>query len=273
MFDDISVLMSVYSVEKAECLSDALESIFSQTLRPKEVVLVKDGPLGKELDEVIELWKEKEPDTFKIVDLDKNIGLARALNCGLRHCSCELVARMDSDDIAQKDRLQKEVKCIKDSGVDVVGSYIEERDENMALILGERKVPLEHDDIVCRLRWKNPMNHVTVMFRKSAVIAVGEYPEELKKIQDYGLWAKMISEGYRFKNIDEALVMVRTGENFIDRRGGLAYFKYEFAVLNYIRKLGILGFPSFVLNLMIRFFSRICPKTIRVYIYRWVRNE
>lgn len=270
---NISVLMSVYNAEKPECLSAAIESVFMQTLKPKEVVLVKDGPLGPELEKVISYWQNKERDVLKIVQLEKNMGLAHALNSGLENCSCDLVARMDSNDISSQDRFEKETKCLNDSGADVVGSYIEERDESMNGVVGIRKVPLVHDDITSYLRWKNPMNHMTVIFRRSAVVSVGGYPRELRKLQDYGLWAKMIKAGYKFKNIPESLVLVRTGEDFLNRRGGLGYFKYEFTVLSYLRKMGHIGIMCFIGNVVIRFFARVCPRSLRGLIYRKIRNS
>lgn len=121
-----SVLISVYHREVPSYLSASLQSIFNQTLVPSEVVLVKDGPLTPELDLVIDEFVAKYS-TLKIVILPENVGLGRALNEGLKHCSHELVARMDSDDICKPDRFEKQIMAFEQQkDVAVVGSWIDE---------------------------------------------------------------------------------------------------------------------------------------------------
>ena len=272
MSNDFSVLISVYNQEEPEYLNLALESIFKQTLIPREVILVKDGTLTRFLDEVVNFWEKREKGILRVFQLKENVGLAKALNFGLKYCSCEIVARMDSDDIAVKNRFEKQIVFMKEKQIDISGAYIEERDEKMKHIFGERKVPLSHEDIIRYFRWRNPMNHVTVMFKKNAVLAVGGYPEELRKLQDYGLWGKMIMAGCKFGNIPETLVLVRTGDDFICRRGGLGYFKYEVAVLRYMRRIRYIGFLHFVANLLIRFLVRVSPVYLRAFLYGKMRS-
>jgi glycosyltransferase involved in cell wall biosynthesis len=273
MEKDISVLMSVYAKDKPEYLSAALESVFNQTLKPREVVLVKDGQLDTKLDETIKFWEGKEKGILKCIEIEDNIGLAHALNYGLENCSCELVARMDSDDICLKERLEKQIYFLNTKGVDVVGSYIEERDEKMKCVSGVREVPITHEKIVRYSKWRNPMNHMTVLFKKSAVIAVGGYPDEIKKIQDYVLWVKMIRKEYKFANLPESLVLVRTGACFLDRRGGLDYFKYDLAALNCLKAMKHIGFICFVSNVIVRFCARVSPVVLRGLIYKKMRKR
>ena len=104
-----SVLLSLYYKEKGEYLRQSLDSIFNQTLKPDEVILVEDGPLTEALYEVLSEYSNIYSN-FKIVRLEKNGGLGNALNIGLAHCSFDLVARMDTDDIAKPDRFEKEIK-------------------------------------------------------------------------------------------------------------------------------------------------------------------
>ena len=109
--EPFSVLISVYCREKATHLNDALLSIWEQTLTPTEVVLVKDGPLTDELEQVINDFKNRY-NAIRIVALPQNVGLGAALNEGLKHCSYELVARMDSDDICKPIRFEKQVQYL-----------------------------------------------------------------------------------------------------------------------------------------------------------------
>lgn len=104
-----SVLMSVYSKENPTWLRLAIESMQTQTLPTSDFVLVCDGPLTPELDGVIAEKQRQMGETLTVVRLEKNVGLGNALNEGIKHCRNELVARMDSDDIAYPDRCEKQV--------------------------------------------------------------------------------------------------------------------------------------------------------------------
>lgn len=269
----LSVLISVCNNDNPFYLREAVRSIYHQTCKPQEIVLVVDGHIDEILWEEVEDLKKETVCSFKIVKIPNNVGLGEALNAGIKECSYEWIARMDSDDISREDRFEKQLnRLTKEPKIDVIGSYIEERDEKMDRILGVRKVPLSNNDITGLLGWKNPMNHVSVMFRKSSVMAVGGYPQELRKLQDYGLWAKMIKSGYMFKNIPECLVFVRTGKNFLERRGGMSYFRYEVAVLKYLKKSGHIGFIVFSAGVVTRFFTRISPISVRSLVYRAIRR-
>ena len=121
-----SVLLSVYRKEQPAYLRQSLDSIFTQTLLPDEVVLVKDGPLTDALDEVAEDYCRKYP-VIRVVPLSENQGLGRALNEGLKHCSYDLVARMDTDDVAKPERFEKQIAVFcAHPEMDVVGAWIDE---------------------------------------------------------------------------------------------------------------------------------------------------
>jgi glycosyltransferase involved in cell wall biosynthesis len=270
----ISVLMAVHAGEKPGNLDSALESVFTQTLRPEEVVLVEDGPLGAGLDEVVLKWKGRESGALKVIKTARNAGLARALNTGWKHCSGDLIARMDSDDVSLKGRFARQADFLrKNRDIDAVGGYSDERNGDLTRIIAVRKAPCRHEEIVSLMKHRNPMNHATVMLRKASLESVGGYPEEMIKMQDYALWAKMIMNGARFANIPEVLVIFRAGEGFVERRGGLEYFKYDIAIMRYLRESGFIGFTVFLMNLFVRFFSRISPLWIRSIIYCQIRRR
>ena len=105
-----SVLMSVYHKEKPEYLKQAIESIQAQTLQTDDFVLVCDGPLSDALDKVVATKQQEMGTILNVVRLAKNGGLGNALNVGIKHCRNELVARMDSDDIAYPDRCEKQIE-------------------------------------------------------------------------------------------------------------------------------------------------------------------
>ena len=165
-----SVLLSIYYKERPDFLRQSLDSLFSQTLLPTEVVLVKDGPLTKTLDIIIEEYSKRYLQ-LKIVSLSVNQGLGKALNEGLKYCSYDLVVRMDTDDIAKPNRFEKQLKAFNNqSDIDIVSSWIDEFEGDTNHILSIRKLPEYHKEIYKFAKKRNPINHPAVMFRKSSVL-------------------------------------------------------------------------------------------------------
>ena len=144
---DFSVLLSVYGGEKGEFLRRSLASVFNQTVLAQEVVLVEDGPLTEDLYSIIEEFRIRQLG-LKIVFLSQNQGLGKALNEGLKHCSYDLVARMDTDDIAKPNRFEKQVKVFEEHPeLDLVGAWIDEFEGTPQHILSVRKVPETSEEI------------------------------------------------------------------------------------------------------------------------------
>ena len=179
-----SVLMSVYFKEKPLYLDLALESVFNQTIKPNEVILVEGGSLTEELEEVISKYEKKYSDILKVIKYEKNRGLGIALHDGLLECSNDIVFRMDTDDICVNDRFEKQLEVFKNNVVDVVGSNICEYDDDMENMTGMRIVPENDRDIKKMAKKRNPMNHMTVAYRKQAVIEVGNY-QDMAYFEDY----------------------------------------------------------------------------------------
>ena len=199
-----SVLMSVYIKEQATFLKEALESVFTQTLLPGEVIVVKDGPLTEELEQVLVDYQKQEQ-TLKVITLEQNMGLGKALQVGLEHCQFDLVARMDTDDICKPKRFEKQVHFMEiHPDISVVGTWIEEFSESKEKIESIRELPLENAQLLKFMKWRNPFNHMTVMFRKQAVISVGSY-QPFYLLEDYYLWNRMANVGLKFANIGEAV--------------------------------------------------------------------
>lgn len=267
IMEKFSVLMSVYHREKGDFLREALLSVFEQSMPPTEVVLVKDGPLTDELEKVIAEFVERYAQ-LKVVTLPQNVGLGRALNAGLAACSYELVARMDSDDLSLPKRFELQLQAFKDNPeVSIVGSWISEFESNPTHIIAYRKLPQTHDALLKFFRSKSPLNHVTVMFRKSEVIAVGGY-EHFYLLEDYWLWARMLKNGAVFHNIPRVLVNVRGGAAMAARRGGWKYAKSEVRFQYQILSMALIGIGTFCKNIVVRFTVRMLPSRLRALIYR-----
>ena len=267
-----SVLMSVYYKEKASYLDDALNSIFNQTLRPNEVVLVEDGPLNDDLYKVIDKYKKKYK-YFKTVRLKKNMGLGNALNEGLKHCTYEYVARMDTDDISMPDRFEKQIAFLeKNPDVDCVGSNMLEYDENMKNVISKKMVPETNEEIKKYVKERNPMNHPTVIYKKEEVLAVNSY-EDFPFFEDYYLWAKMIKSGSKFYNIQENLYKFRAGLSMFKRRGGKQYLRDINKLEKGLLKLKIINKKEYVLNVLKRSIIALLPNCLRTFFYKLILRK
>lgn len=271
---EISVLMSVYIKERPEFLERALESIFNQTIKPKELVLVKDGVLTRELEMILHKERKKfeENDiTFICIQLEKNMGLGIALQKGLEKCRCDYVARMDSDDIAVSDRFEKQVNYIKKNPqISVVGGYINEFIEE-GKIIRTKTMPLKYKELYKYGKYRNPLNHMTVLFRKKDIIDSGGY-QPMPGLEDYYLWSRMLAQKYRIANIDKVLVNARLG-NFSNRRGGLGYFLTYFRLRKIQNKLHYTNIPEFIIGIMFTALITLVPNNIRNGLYRVLRKN
>lgn len=266
-----SVLLSVYKAEKPEFLQQAIESIYhEQTLKPSQVVIVKDGPLPEQLEQVLERYKTDLQATLTIVSLAKNVGLGAALNAGLAHCRYELVARMDTDDIAMPDRFAIQVKFMQQNpNIIACSGVIEEWDSAFTEQLGCRKLPQEHSDIVKFAKSRSPLNHPAAMFRKAAVVEVGGYPP-LRKAQDYALWSLLIVNGAQLANLPNVLLKMRSGDEMMGRRG-LDYFKHEYQLLQFQKEIGFLSYSEYIKNVVTKGLLRVSPLFIKRAAYHLLR--
>ena len=232
-----SVLMSVYINEKAEFLKQAMNSIWEQTVPTDDFVLVCDGPINEELNAVIDEMLAKHPDTLHVVKLEKNSGLGVALNEGISYCKNELVARMDSDDIAFKNRCERQLEVFQNhSEVSLCSGSVIEFLDTPDNVVGKRELPVTHEEIVSFSRKRNPCNHPSVMFKKSEVEAAGGYIEKYHLFEDYYLWVRMLMNGSKAHNIKEPILYMRTSADLYMRRGGKAYAKDMLAFHKWLKE-------------------------------------
>ena len=240
---EFSLLISVYVKEKPEYLEGCLQSVFQSTLLPSEVIIVKDGPITEQLQAVLNKYCELY-DFIKIVSLEKNVGLGQALNEGMKYCNFKFVARMDTDDICDKDRFKTQLQIFMDNPeASLVGGFITEFIDTPDNIVSTRKVPMDMESIKKYARKRNPVNHVTVMFKKNDIIEVGGY-QKVKDVgyEDYDLWIRLIMSGKRIINVDKIFVNVRVGQDMYQRRGDKKRLK---TALYFRKKLWKIGYYSF----------------------------
>ncbi|MBI2501040.1 MAG: glycosyltransferase [Deltaproteobacteria bacterium] len=270
MSDKVSVAMNVYDRENPVHFDIALQSLYDQTFKDFEIILAVDGPVTKEIHDVIRHWEQKFGPRMKCIYLEKNLGIAGSLNVAIQACSHDLIARMDSDDYSVPDRLEKQRRfMLEHPKIDVLGSQMGEFESDPHRVHMLRKVPILHDSISKAMWLKTPINHVTVMYRKKAIISVGGYDPAYGN--DDFLWAKMVRDGFHFRNLDDCLVHARVGENMramIKRRATLELFRWNCKIRTYLFQHRIISPWHYFLGLMIALGIFVLPLGLKCYLFR-----
>lgn len=267
-----SVLLSIYIKEDSNHFNESFTSIWDQqSLKPNEIVLVKDGPLTPALDAIIAHWKDKLGDTLIVSTLDENVGTGRAKNHGLNLCNYEYVAIMDTDDICTPDRFEKQINFLKENpDIVVLGGQLQEFQRSKKNIIAERKVPLSHQEILDLSHRRSPINHATVIFHKEKIIHIGSYHHHIL-MEDYNLWIRVLANGYKTANLPETLLLVRS-DGIYGRRRGINYIKSEWQLFQLKRSLKFQSTPMAFYLFLIRGLPRLLPAYFLQNIYKLLRK-
>jgi len=266
-----SVLLSIYHKENQAFLEASLQSVFEQTLLPNEIVIVKDGKLTPELDAVLDHYQATYPDIVKIHKLPENLGLGVSLAYGLERCSNELVARVDTDDINLLFRFEEQYNMLMNSPeLDLVGYNIAEFEYDFTIIHSYRNLPEKPNEIHKLGKRRCPVNHPTVMFRRSKVLQVGGYRRLSinKGMEDYYLWMRMLNENMQFYNIQKVGVLCRIGNDMISRRHGFLYYRLELDCFAKGVKMGYISWLDFCFAAVSRGIVHTVPKPITKWLYK-----
>lgn len=263
-----SVLMSIYSKERSEWLRVALDSIINQTVAPDEIVIVRDGPLTIELDEILAEYDIANPGLFKICSYPVNRGLGFALSVGVPECSNELIARMDTDDCSFPRRMELQLaEFVNDPQLDMVGTQVYEFIESPEEPISISELPLEGRDLLRYSKRRNPFRHTPIVYKKSKVLSAGNYSSHFLYFEDWDLFNRMLACGCKGKNLPEPLVAVRVSSDFFSRRGGIAYlphvWKFKFEQL----KRGYFTFSDFLLSFIPHAVVCLMPNKLRSTVY------
>lgn len=272
-YKEYSVLMSVYHKERPEYLKQAIESIQVQSLSTNDFVLVCDGPLNDELDAVIQTKQLEMGENLNVVRLAKNGGLGNALNEGIKHCKNELVARMDSNDIAYPDRCEKQIAVFNThSEVSICSGIVEEFTTDPNTVDTRRVPPETNAEIIEFAKKRNPFNHPCVMYKKSAVKAVGSY-QDFYLLEDYYLWLRILMAGYQGYNIQEPLLHMRAGSDMYKRRAGWKYAKTQAKLFKFMKQQGFIGNGQYIKSCVIRSGSALAPNWLRKFMFERVLRD
>lgn len=240
----ISVLISVYQSENAEYLNRSLQSVWDdQSLKPNQIVLIEDGPLGEELLKVIDEWKKRLQDVICIIKNEKNIGLTKSLNKGIQYITSELIARADSDDISMPSRFALQEKFFAEHpDVDILGGAMQEFNEENDC-LNVRHYPSTHEQACKYIMKASPLAHPSVMMRKKIFDEGLKYNEEYRTSQDVALWFDALNTGYHIANLDDIILLFRQNSSVFKRRGrDKAWNEFKIYMKGIYRKKGLFTF-------------------------------
>ncbi|WP_448208693.1 glycosyltransferase [Azospirillum sp. sgz302134] len=270
----VSVLMSTYQKESASNLRASLESVFSQTLRPAQMVLVVDGAVGDDQMAVIDEYRDDPRiPVVTILELDRQHGLAGALSAGTEQCTQPYVMRMDSDDLCVPHRLEMQWRYIQvNPDVDLVGTWCHEfrTDHNECEFV--KTAPASHEEVVRALRWRNVLCHPTILVRRDRLVAVGGYRTDYAYLEDYDLYVRLANAGARFHVIPEPLVKVRATLQQRKRRGGLSYVAGELRFRTFCLRSGFIGISDYLASISAYTAFRLMPASVKDALYRMVRE-
>jgi len=266
----ISILMSIYNGDDPKYLRESLESIKIQTKKPDLIVLVEDGKISKELEKIINYYKDIWKEKLIIVGYKNNRGLAIALNYGLKYCKTDYIARMDSDDVMERDRLEKQHNYLEHhKDIDVVGSWIKEIDE-LGKEIKTVKYPENHNACRKYFKFRDCFAHPAVMFRHRFFEKVGLYSEShvgINKNEDTNLWFRGFISGMKYANIQEPLLKYRRTKEFYKRRVGFRRAILMARDRIIINKEMKYGFDAY-LGIILRLILNILPKKILALLYQ-----
>lgn len=262
----ISVLMSLYEKEKPEYFERSLKSIWEDQVRkPDEIVLVEDGPVPQELEDVVTRWQTKVL-SFKVVRLEKNQGLPVALNEGAKHCNCDYVARMDTDDISLPERfLWQEEYLLKHPEIAVLGGgVIEFSDEEGDM--KPRMMPQSTKEIKDAIVKTCPFIHPTVCIKKELFEKGIEYNPKSRKFQDLEYWFKILAAGYEMANMNKIVLRFRKDPFMYQKRNNAAKMELGIMFRGIYSLYGVTTWKYFYP--IIHYLYRLLPPKVCLFIYK-----
>lgn len=262
-----SVLMSVYSKDVASWVEEAIRSIFFQSHRPAEIIVIEDGTVPSEIHEVIIKYKEMEPHLIRCISFPKNKGLAEAMRLGVEECEYDWIARMDADDVSDEKRCEEELALALACNADIVGCDCDEFIGRVSHPVSRRVFPADHESLILLSKRKVPFCHPAVMMKKQAILRAGNYHNVFPH-DDYDLFVRMFATGAIGCTVKKTLFHVRVNEDFYKRRGGFRYVKTLLGFNCHLLKSGWMSPVDFFVRSCGNVLLGLSPVCIRTLLYR-----
>ncbi|MGY5765928.1 glycosyltransferase [Brachybacterium sp. DNPG3] len=267
------VLMPLWGKDLPDRVELALRTAtLEQHLPPDLLILTVDGPLPPALDAVVDAVEAGEYGPARVLRHDAHRGVAACLQDGLEASPFEIVARADADDICRPERFALQIPrmagCDGQAPLDLMGGFMREFSDRVRPGSGPlRRRPLDHDEIREYLPYHSPFHHPTVVLRRSVALAVGGY-RDLRLLEDYWLWERMMLGGARMGNIPEVVVDYRVDDELFARRGGYRLFASDVRLQRIMLRDRVTTPAVFVRNLLMRGAYRFAPGWARRLGYR-----
>lgn len=260
-----AVLMAVYRKDSPSLFEKAVNSVFMNSLKPNQFIIVIDGPIEGPLRSMAEKLRSKFS-LIQFIQLPLNVGLANALNEGIKYVDQNWIVRADADDINLHNRFEKLAHTISQNpNIQLLGSTILEIDQS-GHPLSIREVPCSEREIRRYIKRRNPFNHMTVAYKADAVRSCGGYPNIFLK-EDYGLWILMLHQGIPMMNLSDILVHASAGMDMFRRRGGWQYAKSEWKIQSLLVRCGNKSFISSLVDGFMRATFFLIPSGLRGILY------
>lgn len=264
--ENYSILTTLYKNDSPKFLKQSIDSMLAQTVLTNDYVIVADGPLTEELDEVL-VGYENTHNFFNIVRLSENGGLGVALREGLKYCKNDLVARLDADDLSMPTRCEKQLTLFdSDPDLVIVGSDMYEFDSNPDEITDLKHMPSSPEQIYKYGKRRNAFNHSSVMYRKSVIEEHGSY-STMRRSQDIELFSKILYAGCKCRNINEPLIKFRCGDTRVKRKKKWSNVKSDLRIFKNNYKMGYAGFGDYLYVVITQIGFFILPTKLAGYLY------
>jgi glycosyltransferase involved in cell wall biosynthesis len=235
--------MAVYMEDRLEWVEQAINSVLQQTYQNFVYVIVIDGEIHEEI--YTYLCDVCMQNKQMVLVLNRsNSGLSSCMNFIVdwvlsEHTETKYFFRMDADDISENNRFESQIEYLdKHQNVSILGCALKEINEN-GLIVGKRKLPVKHGDIVKFLPKRCSINHPTVAIRFNVFKDGFRYNHTLRNTQDYFLWIELAAAGYQFANLGAKLLQFRRVNDFYKRRGlakSFNEFKARFYAMRVLKR-------------------------------------
>ena len=267
-----SVLMSLFYREYSEYLETTLSSLANQTRKADEIIIVIEGELSSELNDILNKWEQYFGNNVLILVNAKNEkGFVACLNLGLKIAKNDIIIRIDTDDFSEPNRIEVQMaEFEKDPNLALMSGQLAEYDENLKGEPKIRRVPLSYLDIVKYAKIRNPINHPTAAYRRKVALELGSYPN-VGSNEDYALFTTFFKNNYYAINLETQLVKARTGNALYSRRRGSKYLKGELECLEYIYKIGFFSYPIYLFHRITRIILRSMPVSVIRFTYKFLR--
>ncbi|KQB87263.1 glycosyltransferase [Corynebacterium lowii] len=258
----LGVLITVYHGSQPAHLAECLDSLAAQTRQADHIVLVEDGPVSAQVHALIDAFTAQHPHA-EVLRLPHNMGSGLASAAGLERMEGdELIARLDSDDIAAPERFERQCAFLtQHPEIDILGTALAEFERSPEEVTAIRRLPEQHHEIARYAKMNSPINNPSVMMRAAALHTAGGY-RHVHFMEDYDLYARALATGARFHNLPEPLTYFRVSDAQFARRTGSEMFAAERQMQRHLVSYGLISKPRSWFNLAARTTYRLLPQDL-----------